>query len=70
MLVSATSEVVRIMGLWVRRADAGLAVTAARNAAASVEDSRAQRLEALQTLHDLRGVLGPADDGEPRARLG
>lgn len=70
MLASATSDVIRIMGRWVRRADASLAVTAARNAAASVEDSRAERLEALRTLRDLHGVLNRADDGELRTRLG
>ena len=65
MLVTATSEVVRVMGRWVRRADAGLALTAARNAAASVQDSRAQRLDALRTLRDLDGVLG--DQGSASA---
>ena len=36
MLVLATSEVVRVMGVWVRRADAGLLEGAARNAATAV----------------------------------
>jgi len=31
MRVTATSEVIRIMGVWVRRADAGMAPSADRN---------------------------------------
>ncbi|HET9657819.1 MAG TPA: hypothetical protein VFP72_20875 [Kineosporiaceae bacterium] len=60
MIVSATSEVVRIMGVWVRRADAGLALGAARNAAASLADNRARRMDAARALHDLQAVL-PAE---------
>jgi hypothetical protein len=62
VIVSATSEVVRIMGIWVRRADAGLAVGAARNAAASLADSRDRRLEEARALHELQAVL-PAEPG-------
>ena len=57
MMVSATSEVVRIMGVWVRRADAGLARRAAHNAAASVADHQARRLDEARTLRDLAAVL-------------
>ncbi len=63
MLVSATSEVVRIMGVWVRRADAGLAVSAARNAATSVADVRARRIEEARALRDLQSALGPEQVG-------
>jgi hypothetical protein len=63
MMVSTTSEVVRIMGVWVRRADAGLARGAARNAAASMADHRARRLEEIRTLRDLQALL-PADPAE------
>jgi hypothetical protein len=61
MMVSATAEVVRIMGVWVRRADAGLARAAARNAAASMADQRVRRLEEIRTLRDLQAVL-PAEE--------
>jgi hypothetical protein len=60
MMVSATSEVVRIMGIWVRRADAGLAAGAARNAAASMADHRARRLDEARTLRDLQTLLRTA----------
>lgn len=56
-MVSATSEVIRIMGIWVRRADAGLAAGAARNAAASMADHRARRLDEVRALHDLQALL-------------
>ena len=57
MMVSATSEVVRIMGVWVRRADAGLARAAARNAASSMADLSARRFEAARTLRDLNAAF-------------
>jgi hypothetical protein len=57
MMVSATPEVVRIMGVWVRRADAGLARRAAHNAAVSVADHQARRLDEARTLRDLAAVL-------------
>lgn len=58
MLVSATSEVVRIMGAWVRRADAGLAVSAARNAAESVADAQTRHIDEARALRDLSSALG------------
>jgi hypothetical protein len=57
MMVSATSGIVRIMGIWVRRADAGLVAGAARNAAASMADHRARRLDEIRALHDLQALL-------------
>lgn len=60
MMVSATSEVVRIMGRWVRHADAGLARGAVRNAAASMADHRARRLDEIRALRDLQ-ALPPAE---------
>jgi hypothetical protein len=57
MIVTATSEVVRIMGVWIRRADAGLAQGAARNAATSMAEHRARRLEEIRALRDLTAVL-------------
>lgn len=56
MRVTATTEVVRIMGVWVRRADAGLARSAARNAAHSVEAEQARRIDDARTMRDLQGV--------------
>jgi hypothetical protein len=60
MRVLATSEVVRVMGIWVRRADAGLAEGAARNAATRVADRLALHLEEARTLRDLNR-LRPAE---------
>ncbi len=56
MRVTATSEVVRIMGVWVRRADAGLARSAARNAAHSMDDTRSRQLDDARTLRDLQSI--------------
>ena len=61
MLVVATSEVVRVMGVWVRRADAGLAQGAARNAAVGVADRHVRRMEEARTLRDLRRLRLPGD---------
>lgn len=60
MLVTATSEVVRIMGVWVRRADAGLATSAARNAATSLAAQRVRSLDEARTLRELAGTLSGA----------
>ncbi|HEY6794874.1 MAG TPA: hypothetical protein VI248_09335 [Kineosporiaceae bacterium] len=54
MLVIATTEVVRAMGDLIRRADAGLARGAARNAAAGVAVRRARQLEDARTMRDLQ----------------
>lgn len=71
MRVSATSEVVRIMGVWVRRADAGLARSAARNAAHSVEAAQARRLDDARTLRDLQGIpLADPEAGSSQIRRG
>jgi hypothetical protein len=56
MRVTATADVVRIMGVWVRRADAGLARSAARNAAHSVEAERSRELEDARTMRDLHNL--------------
>jgi hypothetical protein len=56
MRVTATPDVVKIMGVWIKRADAGLARSAARNAAHSVEAERARRLEDARTMRDLQGI--------------
>jgi hypothetical protein len=69
MRVTATADVVRIMGIWVRRADAGLARSAARNAAYSVEAERSRELEDARTLRDLHNIT-PAGPAEPTAHRG
>lgn len=56
MRVGTTPDVVRYMGVWIRRADAGLARSAARNAAHSVEAEQARRLEDARTMRDLQGI--------------
>ena len=66
MLVSATSEVIRIMGVWVRRADAGLARAAADNAANSLADGRRRRMEEVRALRHLEP--NPVPGGGSRAR--
>ena len=62
MLVSTTNEVVRIMGVWVRRADAGLARSAAVNAAHSMDTERSRQLDDARTLRDLSKIptMAPA----------
>jgi hypothetical protein len=57
MLVTTTAEVVRAMSDLLRRADAGLARGAARNAAAGVAVRQARRLEDARTMRDLRRVV-------------
>ena len=64
MLVLATAEVVRVMGVWVRRADAGLAEGAVRNAAARVADRDARDLDEARTLRDV-GRLRPMQPMRP-----
>ena len=59
MLVTATAEVVRAMSVLFRRADAGLALGAARNAAAGVAVADARRFEEARTLRDLRRLDQP-----------
>jgi hypothetical protein len=71
MLVTATSEVIRIMGVWVRRADAGLARGAADNAARSLADGRQRRVDevrALRSLHPSPLPHGRSRSGAPLSR--
>jgi hypothetical protein len=70
MLVFATSEVVRVMGVWVRRADAGLAAGAARNATTGIADRSSRRLEHARTLRDVRRLRPAPEDAatEPSAQ--
>ena len=66
MRVTATTGVVRIMGFWVRRADAVLARAAARNAAHSVADRRTREMDDAQTLRDLQDLPSAAHPGRRR----
>jgi hypothetical protein len=56
MLVNTTTDVVRIMGVWVRRADAGLARSAALNAAHSVDADRSRQIDDARTMRDLAKI--------------
>jgi len=66
MLVTATTQVMRSMGDLIRRADRGLALGAARNAAAAVAVRQGRRLEDARTMRDVRR-LEPQPDTTPAA---
>jgi hypothetical protein len=65
-LPAPTAEVMRFMGTWVRRADSGLARSAALNAASSMYAHQSRELEDARTLHDLLRVP-PFAEQEPEA---
>jgi hypothetical protein len=67
MLVATTNEIIRVMGVWIRRADARLASGAARNAAIQMASPEQRRLEDARTMRDLRN-LRPAESFTPMAR--
>ena len=54
MLTAATSEVVRLMALFVRRIDAGLAESAVRNAESGVRAHDQRWADELRTLEELQ----------------
>jgi hypothetical protein len=56
MRMGTTPDVVRIMGVLIRRADAELVRSAARNAAHSVEAEHARRLDDARTMRDLQSI--------------
>lgn len=56
MLMNTTTDVVRIMGVWVRKADAGLARSAALNAALSVDADRSRQIDDARTMRDLAKI--------------
>ncbi|MFN0282366.1 MAG: hypothetical protein ACKVZ6_10380, partial [Kineosporiaceae bacterium] len=58
MIPTASDGVARLVAAFVRRADAGLVHGATRNAAAGIADGRAQHLDELRTLRDLRALDG------------
>lgn len=74
-MISTSTEVLRVMGVWVRRADAGLARGAARNAADSAMDNERRRMEDLRTLRDLAAAQETAESSgaepaEPEVAVG
>jgi hypothetical protein len=62
MLSTATSEVVRLVSSVVRRIDAGLVESAARNAEASVLAAHQRWLDEMTTLSDLYALEGLAGE--------
>jgi hypothetical protein len=56
MLTAATSEVMRLASLVVRRLDSELVESAARNAESSVLDQYRRRVEELRTLSELHAI--------------
>ena len=56
MLTTATSEVMRLVSLFVRRLDSELVESAARNAESSVLDQDRRHLEEMRTLSDLHAI--------------
>ena len=54
MLTSATSEVMRLVSLFVRRIDSELVESAVRNAESRVLDHHCRRMDEQRTLRDLR----------------
>jgi hypothetical protein len=60
MLTAATSEVVRLMALFVRRIDSGLAESAVRNAESGVQAHQQRQVEELRTLSDLQALADTA----------
>jgi hypothetical protein len=72
MLVNTTTDVVRVMSVWVRWADAGLARSAALNAAHSVDADRSRELDDARTMRDLAKIPAAGTSvstGRPRRRV-
>jgi hypothetical protein len=67
VLVATTNGIIRVLGVWIRRADGGMARGAARNAATQVASRDHRRLEDARTMRDLRN-LRPAESFTPMAR--
>ena len=55
-MLTATSEVVRLMALFVRRIDAGLAESAVRNAESGVQAHQQRWVDEVRTLSDLQAL--------------
>jgi hypothetical protein len=56
MLTAATSEVMRLVSLFVRRIDSELVESAVRNAESSVLDQHRRRIDEQRTLSDLHAI--------------
>ena len=68
MLTTATTEVMRLVSTVVRRIDAELVQSAARNAEAGVLAAHQRWLDEMATLGDLyaiHGLTGPLDPADP-----
>jgi hypothetical protein len=59
MLTVATSEVVRLMALFVRRIDSELAESAVRNAESGVQAHHQRWVEEVRTLSELQALEAP-----------
>jgi hypothetical protein len=56
MITTATSEVMRLVSLFVRRLDSELVESAVRNAESGVLDQRRRWVEEMRTLSDLHAI--------------
>jgi hypothetical protein len=56
MLTTATSDVMRLVSLFVRRLDSELVESAVRNAESSVLDQHRRRDDEVRTLNELRVI--------------
>jgi hypothetical protein len=56
MISTATTEVMRLVSLFVRRLDSELVESAARNAESSVLDQHRRRVDEVRTLNDLHAI--------------
>jgi hypothetical protein len=71
MRVNATAEIVRVMGVWVRRAETGLVRSAAQNAAISMNAERTRQIDDARTMRDLQKIpsVTTSSAGNSRQRI-
>ena len=67
MLTTATSEVMRLVSLFVRRLDSELVESAVRNAESSVLDHHRRQAEEIRTLSDLSAIQQREQSAAPAA---
>jgi len=66
MVIGATTDLIKIMSNWLRRADSELVTNAARNAAHSMNAHQFRQLDDLRTLRDLESIpAATVDVSEP-----
>lgn len=70
MLTTATSEVMRLVSLFVRRLDSELVESAVRNAESSVLDRHRRQVEEMRTLSDLHAIQQREQSPAPVASAG